>query len=241
MVRRILLPTDSSLPAIAATVDAVRLAKDRQATLIILHVVELTPTMEVEQHAENVGLKRCPDIDGVAFARELAKKEGVLTEEIIKEGPVTGEIVHVAEDFKVESIVMGASRPHGMTELYLGDVARAVSKMAKCEVITINPTPEQGKVALAMARSMDGKEKPKSVKSITSTKQFKIGLLLFFAYTTFYVIFILLGSFARDVMGSLTLGTNVGIILGMLVIIIAIVMAVVFNWYAGKMERKQGA
>ncbi len=105
------MPTDSSLPALAATIIAVDRAKAEKATLIVLSVVEMTPTMEVEQTAENVGLRRCPDIDGMKFARELAKQKGVEVEEIIQEGPVAGTIVRVAEEFKVEAIVMGCSKP----------------------------------------------------------------------------------------------------------------------------------
>jgi nucleotide-binding universal stress UspA family protein/uncharacterized membrane protein (DUF485 family) len=235
-MRRILLPTDSSLPALAATIEAVNKAKEIKATLITLSVLELTPSVEVEQHAENVGLRRCPDIDGMMFARELAKQNGVEIEEIVQEGPVAGTIVRVAEEFKVEVIIMGCSKPHGITELYLGDVARSVIKMAKCEVVAINPTEEQGKIALAMARKMATRPKPVTVKSITSSKQFKVGLVLFTVYIAVYSVLLLLGSFGRDVMAETVGQLNVGMVLGFTVIILAIVMALVFNWYATKQE-----
>jgi nucleotide-binding universal stress UspA family protein/uncharacterized membrane protein (DUF485 family) len=236
VLRRILLPTDSSLPALAATIEAVKKAKEINATLIILSVIELTPSVEVEQHAENVGLRRCPDIDGMMFARELAKQNGVEAEEITQEGPVAGTIVHVAEEFKVETIIMGCSKPHGITELYLGDVARSVIKMAKCEVVAINPTEEQGKVALVMARKMATRPKAVTVKTIISTKQFKVGLVLFTIFISIYSALLLLGSFERSVMAETVGKLNVGMVLGFTVIILAIVMAVVFNWYASKQE-----
>ena len=235
-MRRILLPTDSSLPALAATIIAVDRAKTENATLIILSVVEMTPTMEVEQTAENVGLRRCPDIDGMKFARELAKQKGVEFEEITQEGPVAGTIVRVAEEFKVEAIVMGCSKPHGITELYLGDVARAVTKLAQCEVVAINPTEAQGKEALAMARKIASRPKEVTVKTITSSKQFKVGLVLFTVYIAIYGTLLYFGSFGRDVMSETVGKLNVGMVLGLTVIILAIVMAVVFNWYAGKQE-----
>lgn len=235
-MRRILLPTDSSIPALAATIEAVNKAKEIKATLITLSVIELTPSVEVEQHAENVGLRRCPDIDGMMFARELAKQHDVEVEEIVQEGPVAGTIVRVAEEFKVEVIIMGCSKPHGITELYLGDVARSVIKMAKCEVVAINPTEEQAKIAIAMARKMASRPKPVTVKSITSSKQFKIGLVLFTVYIAIYSVLLLLGSFGRDVMAETVGQLNVGMVMGFTVIIVAIVMALVFNWYATKQE-----
>lgn len=241
MVKKIMLPTDGSLPALAATIEAVKLAKERSVSLVILNVVDSTPSMEAEEQAGNVALKRCPDIDGMKFARELAKKEGVSYEEVSREGPVSGEIVNAAAEMEIELIVMGSSAPSGFNQLYLGDVAKIVAKHAKCEVMTINPTPEQGRSALELARKIGRRVKPKTVESITSTKQFKIGLVLFFVYTIFYAVFIVLGSYGRGIMGTHVLDMNVGIWLGFIVIFMAIIMAVWFNRYASKMEAEQEA
>jgi nucleotide-binding universal stress UspA family protein/uncharacterized membrane protein (DUF485 family) len=230
MVRKIMLPTDSSLPALAATIEAMKIAKERNATIVILNVVGSTPSMEAEETAENVALKRCPDIDGMKFARELAKKEGVSYEEVVREGPVSGEIVNA-----------GSSAPTGFNQLYLGDVAKIVAKHAKCEVMTINPSPEQSRSALELARSIGRRVKPKTVQSITSTKQFKVGLVLFFIYTTFYGIFIVLGGYGRGIMGTRFLSMNIGMWMGFIVIFMAIIMAVWFNRYAIKMETEQEA
>ncbi|MCE5296620.1 MAG: universal stress protein [Euryarchaeota archaeon] len=241
MEQKILLPTDSSLPALVATIEAVKMAKERKAKLIILTVIESTPSTEIEQQAGNVTLKRCPDIDGMAFARELAKQEGVPYDEVVREGPVSGEIINVSNAMGVQTIVMGSSAPSGLAGLYLGDVAKSVAKHAKCEVLTINPTKEQGREALMLARRIDGKKKPKTVESITSTKQFKVGLVLFAVYVAFYALLMILGAFERGVMSERLLGLNVGLVLGFAAIILAIVMAVVFNWYAIKMEKAQEA
>lgn len=237
---RILIPTDSSLPALAATMEAIKLAKERKVELIILYVTETNPIMAVEKSAENVALKRCRDIDGVRFAREMAAQEGVKVEEVSREGPVAGEIANTAKAMSVSTIVMGSSKPHGMAELYLGDVAKAVARMVDCEVITINPTPEQGKKVLELARRIAKKEVPKTVAHITSSKQFKVGLWLFTAFTIFYAVFMLMGSYERGFMGQHVLGMNYGILLGILVILVAIVMAVWFNHYATKMEGQEG-
>jgi len=53
-------------------------------------------------------------------------------------------------------------------------------------------------------------------------------------YTTFTV----LGTFGRDVMSTRIAGLNVGLIMGMTVILLAIAMAVSFNYYAVKVERE---
>ena len=235
---RILLPTDSSLPALTATIEAIEMAKTRKVGLIVLYVNETTPTIAVEVQAENVALKRCRDIDGIKFARDLAAEKGVEVEEVAREGPVAGEIANVAKAMSVSTIVMGSSRPHGMTELYLGDVAKTVARMVDCEVITINPTPEQGKKALEMARKIARREVPKTVEHITSSKQFKVGLILFGAFTIMYAVFMVMGSYERKIMGEHILGLNVGLLLGFVIILVTIVMAVMFNRYATKLENK---
>jgi nucleotide-binding universal stress UspA family protein/uncharacterized membrane protein (DUF485 family) len=233
---RILLPTDSSRPALAATIKAVDLAKASGAELIILSVIEQGAMMGGEITAENAALKRCPGIDGVLFARELAKKSGVQTLEVEREGAVTGEILKAADSFQVGIIVMGSSKPKGLSGLYLGDVAASVNKGAKCVVITVNPTSEEGRLALEMAKAMATREKPKTVAHITRTKQFKVGLFLFAGYAAFYAIFVLLGTYGRETMKTHMLGMNLGLVLGFLVIIVAIIMAVWFNYYATKAE-----
>lgn len=236
---RILLPTDSSVPALAATIKAVDLAKSSGAELVILSVIEQSASMGGEIEAENAALKRCPGIDGVIFARELAKKRGVTAIEVEREGAVTGEILREAVAKEVGVIVMGSSKPKGLSGLYLGDVAATVNKGAKCLVITVNPTPEEGRAALAMARIMASREAPKTVSSITKTRQFRIGLYLFVGYAVFYGIFVLLGTYGRNIMREQMLGMNVGLLLGFLIIIVAIVMAVWFNIYAGRAEAKK--
>lgn len=67
-------------------------------------------------------------------------------------------------------------------------------------------------------------------------RKFRFGLALFVVYVVGYALFTLAGTFFR---GTLTLrlgGLNLGIVSGMLIIISAIVIAVLYNWFAGKME-----
>ncbi len=108
--------------------------------------------------------------------------------------------------------------------------------MAQCEVVAINPTETQGKEALVLARKIASRPKEITVKSITSSKQFKVGLVLFTIYIAVYGTLLYFGSFDRSVMSEAVGKLNVGMVLGLTVIILAIIMAVVFNWYAGKQE-----
>lgn len=67
-------------------------------------------------------------------------------------------------------------------------------------------------------------------------KKLRVGLILFTVYFVGYVAFTFAGTFARDVLLVRVFGVNLGIISGMAIIISAIVIAVFYNWYSGKVE-----
>ena len=238
MTSHILLPTDSSLPALVATIKAVEMAKASDSTLVVLNVIEQTPSIEVERISEDKALRRCEFCDGISFAKDQAAKLKVPVVMISREGAVTGEILKAADEYKVTTIIMGTSSPSGLSALYLGDVAAAVGKLAKCSVVIIKPTEAEVKSVLEIVNKINGKGKPavQTVESITHTRQFRVGLWLFFGFSVIYLVFTLLGTYGRNIMGEHAFGLNVGIIFGVFIILLTIVMAVTFNWYAGKKE-----
>jgi nucleotide-binding universal stress UspA family protein len=233
-MRNILLPTDGSTPALVATTKAVEMAKERGATLVILRVEETAPIVDVERIAESSALMRPEIRDGVHFAEELAAMEKVPTKVVIKEGPVVGEIIRTAEEEGSELIVLGTSSLRGLNRLYLGSVAKAVVSQAPTSVVVIKPTAEEIKNVRAMVGEVVAETPAKAVRSITRTRQFRIGVYLFTAYAIGYALFILAGSYAKELFGSLLWGMNVGTVAGILLIFITIGLAVGFNWYAGR-------
>lgn len=238
MTSYILLPTDSSLPALVATLKAVEMAKASDSTLVVLNVIEQMPSIELERISEDKALRRCEFCDGISFAKDQAAKLKVPVVMVSREGAVTGEILKAADEYKVTTIVMGTSSPSGSSALYLGDVAAAVGKQAKCSVVIIKPTEAEVTSVLEIVNKTTEKGKPaiQTVHSITHTRQFRIGLYLFFGFSAIYLVFTMLGTYGRNIMGEHALGLNVGIIFGMFIILLTIVMAVWFNYYAGKKE-----
>ena len=69
-------------------------------------------------------------------------------------------------------------------------------------------------------------------------KKLRVGLVLFTVYFIGYAAFTLAGTFARDILLIRVFGVNLGIISGMTIIISAILIAVFYNWYSGKVEAK---
>ena len=67
-------------------------------------------------------------------------------------------------------------------------------------------------------------------------RKFRVGLALFIVYAVGYALFTLAGTFFRGVLTMRLGGLNVGVVSGMLIIISAIVIAILYNWFAGKTE-----
>ena len=233
-MRSVLLPTDGSTPALVATMKAVEMARERGATLIILKVLEQSPNLDVEKMSESSALMRPRDGDGISFAQELAAEEKVPTKVIIKEGPVVGEIVRTAEDEKVELIVLGTSSLRGLNRLYLGNVAKSVVSQAPTSVVVIKPTAEEIKKIPERVKEVVAETPAKAVRSITRTRQFKVGVYLFAIYVLIYAVFVVAGSYFHSFFGSLVGNLNVGTLAGILIIVGTIALAVGFNWYADR-------
>jgi nucleotide-binding universal stress UspA family protein len=238
-VSTILLATDGSLPALAATVRAVAEAKQRSATLVILRVVEQSPMTSLELASESAALQRPEGEDGIGYAKELAALDRVPTTVMVREGPVVGEIIRAAEETGAEMIVLGTSSLKRLNRLYLGSVAKSVVSQAPVSVLVVKPTKEETKMVKARVREVIEPSPAKAVAAITRTRQFRVGLYLFAAYVIGYSIFVLFGSYIRDVFQIPTFGLNVGLVSGILIIILTIALAIGFNAYAVRAEREE--
>lgn len=237
---RILLPTDGSIPALAATNQAVELAKMMKGELDILFVREQGPVMPIERLAEDAALMRSERIDGVNYAARMAEKNRINYKIHVREGPVVGEILKAAEELQVQMIIMGSSNPRGLSGWFLGHVAEAVLKSSPVTVTVVKPSAAdiQGIVESAKSFAIPKVEAP-PVQTPIDRKKMKVGLVLFTAYILLYTCFSLLGGF-RVALGTTFLGVNLGVVLGIALIVIAMGVAISYNWFAGKVERSGG-
>ncbi len=69
-------------------------------------------------------------------------------------------------------------------------------------------------------------------------RKFRVGLSLFIFYIIGYSLFTLAGTFFKTILTLRVLGLNLGILSGMIIIISAIFIAVLYNWFAGKTEEQ---
>jgi nucleotide-binding universal stress UspA family protein len=131
-VDRILAPTDFSVRSLTALEHAEDLARAFGAELIVVHVEEVTPSELVEL------------TNGVA-EREVARVVKHLLADhmracgLVRAGVPAAEILKVAEEEKVDLIVMGTHGRKGLQHLLLGSVAERIVRAARCPVLTVRP------------------------------------------------------------------------------------------------------
>ncbi|MDZ7271703.1 MAG: universal stress protein [candidate division KSB1 bacterium] len=158
-IRRILFPTDFSSCADQALDYALRLARQYQAELHVLHATVLH---EDDPHHPAHHL---PDVAALrARLRELAEADMKAAVAAHKGGDLKVKtaqrfgiaaaptILEYAEDKRIDLIVMGTHGRRGLGRLFLGSVAEEVVRHASCPVLTV--------------RGKDKARKPRPLKHI---------------------------------------------------------------------------
>ncbi len=125
---RILAPTDLSEPSFQAIKNAMKLAKDSGAELVLLRVLS---DSENVAGASDEAQQNMDDL-----LRDYAPRE-LVTSTLVRHGDVTGEILKAAKAGNFDLIVMATHGTTGWREFVLGSVTGAVVRTAPCPVLTI--------------------------------------------------------------------------------------------------------
>ena len=141
-IHTILHPTDFSARARSAFDLACAVARDYDARLVVVHV-KPPQMMGGEVHA----LITTPEEVDRELRGELDKlqphDDSTQIERVLKEGDAGTEILRAAKEISSDVIVMGTRGRTGLSRLFMGSVAEAVSRKAHCPVLTVkHPFPE---------------------------------------------------------------------------------------------------
>ena len=136
---KILFPTDFSTSGETALALATSLARDRGATLVIVHVEE--PPMAYGGGEMYYGIEE-PDQEQLKrmLAEVVPADASVPCEHRLVIGSPATAIVHLAEQEGVEMIVMPTHGRTGLLRMLMGSVAEEVVRKAKCPVLTVKAT-----------------------------------------------------------------------------------------------------
>jgi len=133
--RKILFPTDFSHTGDAALELATSLARERDATLVIVHVEE--PPAAYGGGEMYYGMPE-PAIDDLQKMLEgvTPAAPDVAFEHRLISGDPASAIAKLAEEEDMALIVMGTHGRTGLMRLLMGSVAEAVVRRASCPVLT---------------------------------------------------------------------------------------------------------
>ena len=147
----ILVPTDFSTASDAALPHAEALAKQKSASLLILHVEE--PPLAYGGGELYYGLPE-PNSERILKMLEEVKPSDptVAFTHRLTMGDPAGEIVRIAGEEGAEMIVLGTHGRSGMSRMLMGSVAEAVVRRAPCPVLVYRVAVEKlaGRKAAAL-------------------------------------------------------------------------------------------
>ena len=112
----ILLATDGSLPALAATKKAVQMAADSGSRLVAVTVNETSIMTALERKGEEVAESRLkgPISLGTEVARLYGETKGVMVETtMLPAGPLVASILRFSEEINPDLVIMGNSGRSG--------------------------------------------------------------------------------------------------------------------------------
>jgi nucleotide-binding universal stress UspA family protein len=149
-VRQILLPTDFSGCANYALPYAAAVARASGAKIICINVVEpIVPAVGYTGLAESMPIADISEQLEDSAERELPQVmqceelHGLDVEEVIAHGDAAAEIVRVAEERKVDLIVISSHGRTGLGRIIFGSTAEAVVRHAHCPVLVVKPPPDE--------------------------------------------------------------------------------------------------
>jgi universal stress protein A len=144
--RRILVGTDFSPASEPALEEAINLAKQNRAELLIAHATELPNTLGFlpqESYDRWVTDSRAAAEEQIRVLIEKARKEGVHCHALILIGLPDTIIIDAAQRLHVDLIVIGTHGRRGISRLFMGSVASRVVSHARCSTLTVrSPAPK---------------------------------------------------------------------------------------------------
>jgi nucleotide-binding universal stress UspA family protein len=143
-MRPIILVTDGSASAAPATEQAIELAAESQAPLLIVTVWDTGlgyAPLPVVVDADAGMMEHAPQIVGAAAQR--ARAAGVNAETIVRRGFPVDEICRLADERTARLIVIGSQHWGRVRGALFGSVSQGVVQSAHCTVLVVPAAPAQ--------------------------------------------------------------------------------------------------
>lgn len=133
----ILVPLDGSDYSKKALLQACDMARNYQANLILVYVVDKSHSINLLDRNEYLKMLRRFGEKVLISGKEMAKAEGMDATTIIKEGNITNEIVKLAKNKKCNLIIVGSKGLGATARFFLGSVSNKLANNSPCSVLIV--------------------------------------------------------------------------------------------------------
>ncbi len=133
----ILVPLDGSDYSKKALLQACDMAKNYQANLILVYVVDKSPSLNLLDKNEYLKMLRKFGEKVLHKGKETAKTKGMDVTTIMKEGNITNEIVKLAKNKKCNLIIVGSKGLGATARFFLGSVSNKLANNSPCSVLIV--------------------------------------------------------------------------------------------------------
>ncbi|MDH3501022.1 MAG: universal stress protein [Nitrosopumilus sp.] len=133
----ILVPLDGSKFSEKALLHACDIAKNYQARLILLYVVEKSVPINLLDRKNYLEILRKFGNRVLIKSKETTTLQGVDSKIIMKEGNITNEIVKLAKKEQCNLIIVGSKGLSATTRFFLGSVSNKLANNSPCSVLII--------------------------------------------------------------------------------------------------------
>ena len=147
-MKKILVPCDFSDSAVQAFIFALQIVQQSKGEIILLHVIEL-PVLHITMLGPTLYFEEnyLKDIKVSAEKnfKELKAKwtnDGIKVRSLIAQGPTTKTITRIAEENKVDLIVMGTQGATGFKEFLVGSNTEKVVRFSPLPVLAVRKSHE---------------------------------------------------------------------------------------------------
>jgi len=133
----ILVPLDGSDYSKKALFQACDMAKNYQANLILVYVVDKSPALNLLDRNEYLKMLRKFGKKVLIKGKETAKDKGIDTTTVMKEGNITNEIVKLAKSKKCNLIIVGSKGLGATARFFLGSISNKLANNSPCSVLIV--------------------------------------------------------------------------------------------------------
>ena len=184
---RILVPVDFSEQSLIALGQSFNIARDHNAEITMLHVIEeggsLAKFISKEQHTD---LKKNVQKQLDDLAAETGKKNKVKINTMVTSGSVYEKINEVAASVKATFIAMGTNGEDGLKKQFIGANTLRIVRESPVSVLTMKVKPHRnGFKTIVLPLDLSKETREKVTKAIELSKLFQAAIrVVFVLFTT---------------------------------------------------------